>query len=90
MKSAFFLVLLFLSYEFCAVKGSATYPDTKSTVFQVLFDPVFWLTTFHSYDVHRQVRSRWIKLLPDMMTGRLRFGRAEWFDMGKRTSHNYL
>lgn len=88
------MVLLILCLLLCSVipktTASATYPSTTSTIFQAVFDPVYWLNTFHSFDVNRQVRARWIKLLPGMITGKLRVGRIQWFDRGKRTSHNYI
>ncbi|CAL1299905.1 unnamed protein product [Larinioides sclopetarius] len=61
-----------------SVRGAVTYPSAMSTLVQAAFDPVYWLTTFHRMDLSRQVRSRWFRLLPLFLTGRLRFRPAHW------------
>ncbi|KAG8196210.1 hypothetical protein JTE90_007935 [Oedothorax gibbosus] len=50
---------------------SATYPSRANALFQAAFDPVYWLSTFHSWDLGRQVRKRWMKLMPHIVAGRM-------------------
>ncbi|KAF8769917.1 hypothetical protein HNY73_017509 [Argiope bruennichi] len=72
------LTVLFCLFCTMNVKGAATYPSAISTLVQAAFDPVYWLTTFHHMDLSRQVRSRWLRLLPDFLTGQLRLRPAHW------------
>ncbi|GIY55410.1 uncharacterized protein CEXT_741501 [Caerostris extrusa] len=65
--------MLCLFFVFSTVRSSATYPNTMNILIQAAFDPVYWLTTFHRMDLSRQVRSRWLRLLPQFLTGRLHF-----------------
>ncbi|GFY63362.1 uncharacterized protein TNIN_327071 [Trichonephila inaurata madagascariensis] len=65
------LIFLLCFVSSATVTGSATYPNAMSTLIQVAFDPVYWLTTFHRMDLSRQVRFRWLRLLPDLIHGRL-------------------
>ncbi|GIX79296.1 uncharacterized protein CDAR_290501 [Caerostris darwini] len=69
----FLLVSLLCLFVFPHVGGSATYPNAMNILIQAAFDPVYWLTTFHRMDLSRQVRSRWLRLLPQFLTGRLHF-----------------
>ncbi|GFW31041.1 uncharacterized protein TNCV_4523101 [Trichonephila clavipes] len=65
------LIFLLCFVSPATVTGSAMYPNAMSTLIQVAFDPVYWLTTFHRMDLSRQVRFRWLRLLPDLIHGRL-------------------
>ncbi|GBO23503.1 hypothetical protein AVEN_161116-2-1, partial [Araneus ventricosus] len=71
-------VILLCCLSAVSVRGAATYPSAVSTLVQAAFDPVYWLTTFHHMDLSRQVRSRWLRLLPHFLTGRLRLRPAHW------------
>ncbi|GFQ78946.1 uncharacterized protein TNCT_667111 [Trichonephila clavata] len=70
-SEAVLLIFLLCFVSSGTVAGSATYPNAVSTMIQVAFDPVYWLTTFHHMDLSRQVRFRWLRLLPDLIHGRL-------------------